>query len=252
MAWWGSGGSRIYFEEAGEGEPLLLIPGWGGSIDECTPLRNALAARYRVIATDPPGSGRSEPQPRTYTASYYDEDSELLLRFLDETGAAPAHIVGHSDGGEYALIMAAARPASVRSIVAWGSAGYLAPPPGMLDTWRNVVDAPIPPLQRFSDHLKEVYGAENARVMVATQADALEAIVEGGGELGRAHASDIACPALLITGQNDVFAPPSLVAELAEEMPSAEFMEVEGGGHPLHLTHTEWLTETVVDWLASV
>jgi pimeloyl-ACP methyl ester carboxylesterase len=119
----------------------------------------------------------------------------------------------------------------------------------MLDTWRKVVDDPIPPLQSFSHYLKSAYGVENARIMVATQADALEAIVAAGGDLGRARAAEITCPALLITGEHDVFAPPGLVSEMAAAMPSAEFTEVEDAGHPLHHTNSAWLVTTVVDWL---
>lgn len=249
MALWNGAVGRIYYEESGEGDPVLLIPGWGGSIRELDDLRRALAERYHVIAADPPGSGRSEPQPRAYTPSYYADDSASFVALIEELGGTPAHVIGHSDGGEYALLMAHVRPSAVRSIVTWGSAGRLAPPPGMLDTWRKVVDDPIPPLKRFSEHLTSVYGADNARVMVSTQADALEAIVASGGDLGRAHAPEITCPALLITGEHDVFAPPALVAELAREMARAEFLEVAGAGHPLHLTHTEWLTTTVIAWL---
>ena len=113
------------------------------------PIRQALTPRYRVIAADAPGAGRSEPQPREYTASYYEDDSRSFLALLDELGASPAHIVGFSDGGEYALVMAELQPAAVRSIVAWGAMGKLEAPPGMVEALGNVVDNPIPPLQEF-------------------------------------------------------------------------------------------------------
>jgi pimeloyl-ACP methyl ester carboxylesterase len=59
------GTSRIYYEESGSGDPVLLLPGFAGSIEEFSSLREALATGgYRVIAADLPGSGRSEPQPR--------------------------------------------------------------------------------------------------------------------------------------------------------------------------------------------
>jgi valacyclovir hydrolase len=249
MPWSAGGPSRIYYEEDGTGDSVLVVPGWGGSIQELMPLRSALASRYRVIAADLPGSGRSGPQPREYSRSYYHDDAEEFLAFLDEVAAAPAHIIGHSDGGEYALLMAQMRPSSVRSILTWGSAGRLAPPPGMLDTFRRVVEEPIPPLQQVSAHLKGTYGLDNARIMVRTQADALEAIVDAGGDLARALAGDIACPALLVTGEHDIFAPPPLVSEMVAEMGDARFLELKGAGHPVHLTHTEWLVSTVVDWL---
>jgi valacyclovir hydrolase len=123
MAWFDHGDMRTYFEESGSGDPLLMLPGWGGTIDELAPLREALAPAFRVIAADVPGSGRSGPQPRTYTASYYRDDARAFLAMLDAIEASPACLVGFSDGGEYALLMATQRPDSVRSIVTWGAAG---------------------------------------------------------------------------------------------------------------------------------
>jgi len=241
---------RIHYVEEGSGAPVLIVPGWGGSIEELVPLRKALARSYRVIAADPPGSGQSMPQPRHYASSYYHDDAAPFVTLLKERGASPAHIVGHSDGGEYALLMAIAAPAAVRSIVTWGSAGKLAPPPGMLDTWREVIDSPIPPLREFSEYMKRAYGEDAARVMVHTQTEAFRAIVARGGDLSRGRASEIACPALLITGEHDMFAPPWLVAELAGDMQNAAFLEVEGVGHAFHHTKEAWLTQTIVEWLS--
>jgi len=70
MAWFEHGGSRIYDEELGNGAPVLLLPGFSQSVDDLAALRDALAASYHVIAVDLSGSGRSQPQPRTYTARY--------------------------------------------------------------------------------------------------------------------------------------------------------------------------------------
>ncbi len=71
MALFEHGMSRIYHEEHGSGDSVLLLPGFAGNITELSTLREALAARYKVIAADLPGSGRSEPQPRAYTPTFY-------------------------------------------------------------------------------------------------------------------------------------------------------------------------------------
>ena len=88
MAWFEHGDVRIYYEESGAGDPLLLLPGWGGSIQELEPIREALAKNFRVIAADLPGSGKSGPQPRTYTPTYFDEDARAFIAMLDSMGAA--------------------------------------------------------------------------------------------------------------------------------------------------------------------
>jgi valacyclovir hydrolase len=73
-------------------------------------LRAALLSGFRVIAVDLPGSGRSEPQPRSYTAGYYYDDARALLGLLDALGISLAHLAGFSDGGEAAVLMAGLRP----------------------------------------------------------------------------------------------------------------------------------------------
>ena len=251
MAWFEHGTSRIYYEETGSGGPLLLIPGVTLSIEDLAPIRQALTPRYRVIAADPPGSGRSGPQPREFSPSYYEDDSRSFLALLEELGASPAHVAGFSDGGEYALLMAELEPAAVRSVVAWGAAGRLVAPPEFLEAFGRVVDNPIPPLEEFSSYLKGTYGEENARVMTRTLAKAWGAIVEAGGDISRSRAGEIACPALLITGEQDsMFAPPAVVSEMAAAMRQAEFIEAKGAGHLVHHTSPDWLAGTIAGWLA--
>ncbi len=251
MAWFEHGTSRIYYEEEGSGDPLLVIPGWSLSIEDMQFIRQALTPRYRVIAADAPGSGRSGPQPREYSASYFEDDSRSFLALLDELGVSPAHVVGFSDGGEYALVMAELEPAAVRSIVAWGAVGELAVPPEMVEAFGQVVDNPPPPLHEFSNYLKGAYGEVNARAMTQNWTTALRAIIDAGGDISRKRAPEIACPALLITGEQDFFAPPALVSELVGAMQNAEFIEVKGVGHAIHHERPDWVATTIVEWLGS-
>jgi valacyclovir hydrolase len=213
-------------------------------------LREALAPKYRVIAADVPGSGKSGPQPRQYTPSYYHDDARSMLAMLKALNASPAHVVGFSDGGEYALVMAATDASAVKSVVTWGSAGKLPDAPEMAAAMSNLIDAPIPPMQDFSAYMKTTYGEENARAMVKSFSAALLAIMKAGGDISRSRAADIACAALLITGEHDFLAPPALVSEMAHAMPHGEFLEAKGASHPVHHEQPEWLVETVVAWLS--
>ncbi len=120
-------------------------------------------SNYRIIAVDLPGSGRSQPQPRTYTASYYEDDAASCAALLHELGTTPAHLIGFSDGGEVALFMAALTPDLVRSVITWGAAGRLNDPEGQLRAvMQNLIDQPIPPLQEYRDFLVDYYGEDNA------------------------------------------------------------------------------------------
>jgi valacyclovir hydrolase len=249
MAWFEYGTSRIYYEEEGGGDPVLLIPGLTMGIGDMTVIRQALVPAYRVIAADAPGSGQSRPQPRRYSGSYYQDDSRAFLALLAELRASPAHVVGFSDGGEYALVMAETNVAAVRSIVAWGAVG-IAPPKEAVAAFEHVIDDPIPPMQGYSSYLKATYGEQNARLTVQSAAQAWHEMGEAGGDISRKRADQIACPALLITGENDFLAPPAAVADLASAMQKAEFIEAKGAGHAVHHEQADWLVSVVVDWLA--
>lgn len=249
MAWFEHGDARVYHEESGVGDPLLLLPGWGGSIEELAPLTAALATSYRVIAADLPGSGKSEPQPRTFTPSYFGDDAATLLAMLDALEARPAHLVGFSDGGECALLMAATRPEAVRSLVTWGAAGSLGTNIELADAMTRLIDDPIPPMVGFAEFLKAAHGEEHARIMTRSAGQSFRTIMEAGGDISRSRAGQITAPALLITGEHDFLATPQLVASMAAAIPNGTFMQADGASHPVHHEQPEWLVRTVVDWL---
>lgn len=251
MAWFEHGTSRIYFEENGKGAAVLLLPGFAGSIEEFAALRDSLvAAGYRVIAADLPGSGRSGPQPRTYTATYYEDDARAFAALLQELEVGPAHLMGFSDGGEISLLMAVQTLGAARSIVTWGAVGTLSDPDGYLRAaMYNLVDHPIPPMQGFRDYLIGAYGESNARAMTQSAAGAFSEIIESGGDISLSKAGNITCPVFLMTGEHDFLATPVLLSHLGARIRTAEVLVVEGAGHDVHNARPDWLAETVLDWL---
>ena len=218
MAWFEHGTSRIYYEEQGSGTPVLVLPGFAGSIEEFAALREALVtAGYRVIAADLPGSGRSEPQPRAYPATYFEDDARSFAALLQHLAIGPAHLMGFSDGGEISLLMAALTPGVARSVVTWGAAGVLNDPGGRLgEAMYNVVDHPIPPLQEFRDYLIATYGEANARAMTQSMVSCPHATSSRTVATSASQKRAISpAPVLLIAGEHDIFAPPALASQLS-------------------------------------
>ncbi len=117
-------GCRLFASVAGEGEPLFLIAGLGGSAtfwDSIVPL---LASRFKVIQMDHRGCGRSDRPLQDYSVELLARDA---VDVLDHFNIPAAHIVGHSTGGTIAQVMAIDHPARVKSIVPSGS--WAAPDP---------------------------------------------------------------------------------------------------------------------------
>lgn len=251
MAWFAHNGSRIYYELHGDGDPVLLLPGFAQGGEALSEVRDTLVAGgYQVIAADLPGSGRSGPQPRVYTADYYEEDAHTLAALLDTLAVGPTHLVGFSDGGEISLLLAAVAPSAARSVLTWGAAGTLKDPGGQLrEAMYNIVDRPIPPLQGYRDYLVATYGEANARAMTRSHVDAVSAIIAKGGDVSLAKAGDITCPVLLIAGEHDMFAPPALVAQAATHIRGAQVLEAKDAGHDVHAARPEWMAQTLLDWL---
>jgi pimeloyl-ACP methyl ester carboxylesterase len=113
----------------------------------------------------------------------------------------------------------------------------------------DIADNPIPPLQPYRAFLVSYCGEANARAMTQSMADAKGAITEAGGEVALAKADSIACPVLLIAGEQDKFVPPTLLTQSAARIPGAKSVIVDGAGHDLLRSHPDWLAQTVPDWL---
>jgi pimeloyl-ACP methyl ester carboxylesterase len=106
----------MYYSEDGliEGEPVLLIMGFGGNADAWAPQIPALAMRYRVISFDNRGAGRTTQPEGAYSVPQMADDASELLGAL---GIDSAHVIGASMGGMIAQELALRHPARVRSLV---------------------------------------------------------------------------------------------------------------------------------------
>ena len=112
-------GKKIYYEEYGQGTPLLLLS--GGGIDrsirdfgKCIP---NLSKHYRVIAPDTPGQGRSE---QTDSLSY-DLLTDFMSQLIDSLKIDSAYVMGWSDGAIVSLLLADRRADKIKKIIAVGA-----------------------------------------------------------------------------------------------------------------------------------
>ena len=107
-------GAKIYWEEHGAGDPLLLIMGLGATLEWWNRLIPILAPRYRTIVYDNRGVGRSDVPPGPYSIPVMADDAAAVL---DAARIASAHVFGASMGGMIAQELALNHPARVRSLI---------------------------------------------------------------------------------------------------------------------------------------
>jgi pimeloyl-ACP methyl ester carboxylesterase len=111
-------GAKIYYEEYGKGEPLLLIHGNGGNIESMGNQIDYFKSKYRVIVADSRGQGKSELKTDSLTYVQIAKDTEELVNRLKLDSIS---IIGWSDGGIVGLQMGISGKSKIKKIVAMGS-----------------------------------------------------------------------------------------------------------------------------------
>ncbi|MBM3120328.1 MAG: alpha/beta fold hydrolase, partial [Chloroflexi bacterium] len=108
------GDINIYYESHGDGEPLLLIQGYGQYSGHWAPLIPSFSREYRVISFDNRGTGRSDKPDIPYTMKMMADD---VKRLLDAIGIDSAHVFGVSMGGMIAQEFALNHPDKLISLI---------------------------------------------------------------------------------------------------------------------------------------
>jgi pimeloyl-ACP methyl ester carboxylesterase len=117
-------GLKVYYKETGpQGAPaLLLLHGFGSSLQAWADWSLTLEQKYRVIRLDLPGFGLTGASP----ANDYSEEKDLaiLTHFADKLGLEKFSVVGHSMGGKMAWSLAASQPERVQALVLMAPDGF--------------------------------------------------------------------------------------------------------------------------------
>jgi pimeloyl-ACP methyl ester carboxylesterase len=256
-----SEGTTLYWESAGAGEPVLLVMGHGQPATGWWRTVPVLAERFRVLAFDNRGSGRSGRPRGPYAVSQLVSDA---LAVLDAAGETSAHVYGVSLGGMVAQELALRAPERVRSLVlgATTAGGRAHEPPDeeTLDFLRR--HGAMPPEEGVWASIPYVYGPatlERAATRVAEDVEQrLRFPVDRDGyraQLAAATMHDtsarlaaVRAPALVLHGDADRIVPVANGRRLAERLPRARFLALAGAGH-LYLTDAPEADDAVARFL---
>ncbi|MCK9201603.1 MAG: pimeloyl-ACP methyl ester esterase BioH [Gallionella sp.] len=262
----------LHVEESGSGEPLLLIHGWGMHGGMWGSAAERLARDFRVIAVDLPGHGFSVGRDLSRHSGDVGINPDLPLdSIVDELSARfgePLNLCGWSLGGQIALRWAQRHPQQVRRLVLVTSTPCFVRQPG----WDCAMAADT--LAEFAAALEQNYaltlrrflalqvrGSENERELLVELRNAL--FSRGEPELAalqsglnilrdcdlREALPQIAQPALVIAGERDTLTPPDASRHLAERMPQAQLVLVEGAAHAPFLSHPDRFVACIKDFL---
>ena len=110
-------GVKVYFVEEGQGEPLILLHGGLGSVEDFASQIPALAKRFRVIAFERSGHGHTADTNEQFT---FESMANQTASFIEALGLRDVSVVGWSDGAIVALLLAVSRPELVKKVISVG------------------------------------------------------------------------------------------------------------------------------------
>lgn len=258
----------MYYEEYGEGVPLLFVSGTGWTGEhwklEQVPY---FSSSYRVIVFDHRGVGRSDRPDGRYSTRMFAQDA---IDMLDVIGIAePAHVLGHSMGGRVAQWMALDHKERVRSLV------LAATGPGPIDDlphlqgispeaaaefvrlgWPNYNEVHLRGTNMFHQASPKVIERFVATHRGQFGTDLLSYIRHFDARVRHnttAMLKDIHHPAVVIVGDQDNYASPGHLDTsifLAKSLPNVEYLCIPDVAHALHIEAAKQFNEAVGEFLA--
>lgn len=246
----------LHVETKGRGAPLVLIHGWGMHGGVWRDVAEKLADEFCVHSVDLPGFGASAALPITHLDS--------LVESLSEQFTSSVNVCGWSLGGQVAMHWAAREPAKVNKLVLVTTTPCFTEQ----DDW--LFGLPGEVLEKFAAELEQNHattlrrfislqlrGSEKERELLTKlreqlfsrgepDMDALRgglAILRDADQ--RSEVVQIQQPTLLIAGQRDKLTPPEASYYLAEVIPNAQVVEIEGAAHAPFLSHPDMFVSHV-------
>lgn len=229
---------RLSVEIEGTGDAVIMLHGLGGTSNTYTPQMGVFRDRYRTIRPDLPGSGRTAVNG----AMSIDGFAGRILAMAKNLGIDRAHLIAHSMGTIVCQHIAVENPDFVRSLVLFGP---FPEPPGpardglkqraqqaRADGMAPIADAVVAAATSADTRSRQPVVVALVREMVMRQdAEGYARTCEALSEARAADLARIGCPTLLVTGDDDPIAPPSVVRLMADRLERGRAVILNRCGH---------------------
>jgi 3-oxoadipate enol-lactonase len=254
-------GAKIYWDEQGAGEPLLLIMGLAYPSDMWYRTRPALLKKFRTIVIDNRGAARSDMPPGPYPISLMASDAAAVL---DAAGVESAHVYGVSMGGMIAQELTLQHPKRVRSLVlgctaAGGPTAVQAAPEvaqvimarGSM-TPEEAAEAAVPFIYDVGTPRANIDDDINVRRPWFARPEAYIAQLQGilAWE-AYSRLPQITSPTLVIHGENDRLVPPGNGKLIAERIPGAKLVMLPNASHIFSTDQPEASHRAILEFLTA-
>ena len=256
-------GTVIYYETWGRGEPLLLLSGLATDLRIWACQRLAFGRRFRCIAVDNRGSGRSGKPDGPYSLEQMAADAVAVL---DAEGISRAHVLGHSMGSYIAQVMAVQHPDRLRSLTLAGTAcRHVSWRMELLERWQETArDHGVHAWARRA--FPYLLGPRTAwtlglfinmlwPIILQQPRHAFDGQIEAllsapDDQCGRLR--EVEAPTLIVCGGRDTLTTPADGAEVAALISDSRLVTLKGAGHGLMLEAAPDFNAAVLDFLTAV
>ncbi|MDH3288024.1 MAG: alpha/beta hydrolase [Betaproteobacteria bacterium] len=256
-------GGEIYYEETGQGHPLIFVSGLNGVGRYWQPQVPAFSAHFRVITYDQRGTGESDRQQREFSV---DQMAAELTGLMDALEIERAHLVGLSTGGAIGQTLAIERPRRIDRLVLCSTWTYCDPWFRRLFEGRRLMyqqagpelHAMFHPLFLYPPDYVNAHDAEidEERRRNVAGAPPVEVSVGRINALlafdRRAGLARIQCPTLILASDNDYITPSYHAEALGRVIPGAKLVVLRGGGHSISRTRPDEFNRLVLEFLVDV
>ncbi|NLR91759.1 alpha/beta fold hydrolase [Flammeovirga agarivorans] len=220
----------FYYETYGEGEPLLLLHGNAQSIKDYAAQIPVLAKKYKVIAVDTRGHGKSTEDGTPLSYNLFAED---MLAFIDHLKIEKVNVLGWSDGGNTALIMAMKAPEKINKLAVMGA---------------NLYNDKTSVLPEINSQLRKRIKVIEKKNLADTFEGRLLYLLRDEPNINPEDLTKIDCPTLVMVGENDYFFK-SHTRLIAEKINNAQLVVFVDGTHEEPIKNPDRFNATVLSFL---
>lgn len=246
----------VHYLEQGAGEPLVLIHGVGMQARAWYPQIEFLSTEFHVISVDMPGHGQSNA---------LDKDADLkdfvnwAIDFIEALDVGPVSLAGHSMGSLIATGVTITRPDLVRRVAVLNG------------VYRRTVEARQAVLQRAAElrsgtidvdtPLRRWFNEEESQRITSKHVESWLKSVDldgyataysafaNGDDVYADRWPEIACPALVLTGADDLNSTPEMAVQMAAAAQNGKAVILEKERHMVNLTAPEKVNQAMYAWL---
>ncbi|MDY6875474.1 MAG: alpha/beta hydrolase [Chloroflexota bacterium] len=233
--------------ESADSTALVLVHGAGGNhLHWPAELRRLPEAT--VYALDLPGHGRSGGQGCATIEDY----AQAIVEFLNTVGVEQPVIVGHSMGGAIALTLALYFPTRVAGLVLMATGARLRVAPAILDGMYSNFEGSVELVTRFawSPEAPSALSELGRRALLEAGPDVLLGDFAACNRFDMMERlGEVKTPTLVIVGTADQLTPPKYARFLAEQIPEAQLVLIEGAGHMVMLERPQEAARAVREFL---